>query len=131
METIEVRVEGFDFDEVASYLAQLSKDEAVNIQVKHPSYGPGGLALDSSTIILIASGINLLAAVINLLSKLPSGTGVEGGKASRKYITLQTKGRKYRLPLVTPPHEIKIEDYIGQNGEKRMTVHLVNLEAGI
>jgi long-chain acyl-CoA synthetase len=37
METIKIRVEGFDFEEVTSHLMQLSKDQAVSIQVNAPS----------------------------------------------------------------------------------------------
>lgn len=86
METVKIRVEGFDFDEVASELMKLSKDEGVDIQVKSASVGFGGLALDPATI--IASGASVLSALItSLLAYLATRntgavtiTGVNGWK---------------------------------------------------
>jgi hypothetical protein len=128
METIEVRVEGFDFEEVASHLAQLSKDERITIQVKQPSSGSSGLALDSETIILTASFINLLAVVIKVLSDYLRKTGTEGGKSSRKLLVLKAGSRNIRIPWDKPFKEFEFDDYTGQNGEKRMTLHIVNIE---
>ena len=86
METVKIRVEGFDFDDVASELMKLSKDEGVDIQVKPSSVGFGGLALDPAMI--IASGASVLSALItSLLAYLATRntgavtiTGVDGWK---------------------------------------------------
>lgn len=65
METVKIRVEGFDFDEVASEIMKFSNDENIDIQVKPSSIGFGGLALDPATI--IASGASILSALITSL----------------------------------------------------------------
>jgi len=86
METVRIKVEGFNFDEVTSELVKLSTDEGIDIQVKPSSIGYGGLALDPAMI--IASGASVLSALItSLLAYLATRntgaitiTGVDGWK---------------------------------------------------
>jgi hypothetical protein len=97
MKAIEIRVHGFDFEDVASHLMRLSKDEGVSIQVKRPSVG-NGLALDTATI--IASGASVLSAVITSLF-LYLGT-VDKGE-----IVIEGKGWKVQFPSSTPQKDIE------------------------
>jgi hypothetical protein len=102
METIKIRVEGFDFDEVANELMKLSKEESVDIQVKTSSIGFRGLALDPATIIV--SGASVLSALItSLITYLATrNTGV---------VTITgVDGWKVEIPKGTPQKDI--EHYI-------------------
>jgi hypothetical protein len=86
METVKIKVEGFNFDEVTSELVKLATDESIDIQVKPSSIGYSGLALDPAMI--IASGASVLSALItSLLAYLATRntgaitiTGVDGWK---------------------------------------------------
>jgi len=99
METIKIRVEGFDFEQVASELAKLSEDENVDIQVKPSSIGFNGLALDPATIIVSGAGV-LSALITSLLAYLATrNTGVVA-------IT-GVDGWKVEIPKGTPQKDIE------------------------
>lgn len=99
MESIQIIVKGFDFDEIASELVKLSKGEGVDIQVKPSSIGYGGLSLDPAMV--IASGASVLSALItSLLAYLTTrNTGV---------ITITgVDGWKIEIPKGTPQKDIE------------------------
>jgi hypothetical protein len=127
MKTIEIRVERFDFEDVASHLMQLSKDEGVSIQVTPPPVGSSGLALDTPTI--IASGANVLAVVITSLF-LYLGTVGTGE------IVIKGKGWSVEAPWNMPKKDIEhwIEHAQGlhqtKDGEEPIVIWIVNLEGG-
>src|SRR5437016_1979233 len=100
MDTIKIKIEGYDFEEVASQLVQLSeKHKAVMIQVNPPSNKFGGFALEPAMI--MATGVDALAIVLNFLVIYIHGKLLKGF----------TDGLTKNKAEVTPEHTGKIIIY--------------------
>ncbi len=86
METIQITVEGFDFDEVANELKKLAETQDVDIHIKPSSVGFGGLALDPATIIVSGASVlsTLITALFAYLATRKNGTIVITGSTGRK-----------------------------------------------
>ena len=99
METVKIRVEGFDFGEIANELVKVSKGEDIDIQVNPSSVEFGGLALDPATIIV--SGASVLSALVtSLLTYL-------GTKNTGTITITGVDGWKVEIPKSTPQKDIE------------------------
>lgn len=131
MRTIEIRVDGFDFEDLTTHLMQLSKDEGVSMKVKRPSVGPSGLGLDTAKI--IASGANVLTTVIaSLLLYL--------GTVSKGEIVIEGDGWRVEVPHNMPQKDIERNIELAQGkrqihqtkkGEDWIVIQVVNLEGDL
>lgn len=131
MRTIEIRVDGFDFEDLTTHLMQLSKDEGVSMKVKRPSVGPSGLRLDTAKI--IASGANVLTTVIaSLLLYL--------GTVSKGEILIEGDGWRVEVPRNMPQQDIERNIELAQGkrqihqtkkAEEWIVIQVVNLEGGL
>jgi hypothetical protein len=127
VKAIEIRVDGFDFEDVASHLMRLSKDEGVTIQFKRSSVGPSGLALNTAAI--IASGVSALSAVITSLF-------VYLGTVGTGEIIIKGEGWRVEVPRNTSQKDIEhyvelAQGKLHQTKDGRITIWLVNLEGDL